>query len=162
MEHLSVKQRAFLAAYARIGTICGAAEVAKCSRFSHRDWMENPEYAADFAAAEEKAIQAMEAEARERGVLGVEEPVIYQGRLQYEPLRDRYGHEVKNAEGQVVYGNKPLTIRKPSDNLLMFMLKSKRPHIYRDNASLELSGPGGGPISVAVKFQDSKDGRSSG
>lgn len=35
---------------------------------------------------------------------------------------------------------------KPSDLLTIFLLKSKRPHIYRDNYSIEHSGPDGAPI----------------
>ena len=150
--HLSPKQQAFLAAYARIGTIAGAAEASRCGRRTHYDWLLNAEYAAAFAAAEERAIEALEAEARRRAELGVEEPVIYQGRLQYEAKRDRYGRELKTADGQVIYSTTPLTVRKPSDILLMFLLKSKRPQVYRDNASVELAAPGGGPIALEVRF----------
>lgn len=150
---------AFLCAYVEVGTIDGAARAAKVSQRSHYNWLKDPKYAESFAWSEDRAIQIMETEAKRRAVHGVEEPVVYQGRLQYEPLRDKYGREVKDANGNVVYTNKPLTVRKPSDILLMFMLKSKRPAIYRDNSSMELSGPGGVPINVTVRFEDAKDGR---
>ena len=104
------------------GTINGAAAAAKCSPVSHYTWVKKQPYATYFEEAREENTEALEAEALRRAAHGVEEPVIYQGRLQYEALRDKYGHEVKNAEGQVVYTKDPLRVRKPSDNLLMFML----------------------------------------
>jgi hypothetical protein len=42
--------------------------------------------------------------------------------------------------------------RKPSDLLSIFLLKAARPEKYRDNAKVEMSGPGGGPVVVEVKF----------
>jgi hypothetical protein len=35
-----------------------------------------------------------------------------------------------------------------SDILLIFLLKARRPNIYRENARLELTGVGGGPIAT--------------
>jgi hypothetical protein len=160
MDHLNPKQRAFLAAYAKIGTLSGAAEAAKIARRNHSNWMKDAEYAADFAAAEERAIETLEAEARRRAERGVEEPVIYQGQLQFEPKRDRYGRTVKDLEGKVVYSTTPLTVRKPSDILLMFLLKAKRPDVYRDNAAVQMTGPGGEPLSITVRFvNDASNGR---
>lgn len=146
---------AFLCAYVEVGTIDGAARAAKVSQRSHYNWLTNPKYAESFAWSEDRAIQIMETEAKRRAVHGVEEPVIYQGRLQYEPLRDKYGREVKDANGNVVYTNKPLTVRKPSDVLLMFLLKSKRPQIYRENTSVELAAQGGGPLNITVEYVES-------
>lgn len=37
---------------------------------------------------------------------------------------------------------------KKSDVLLIFALKARRPEIYRDNASLRLTGPNDGPVQV--------------
>jgi hypothetical protein len=158
-SNLSPKQVAFLAAYAETGTVTTAALHARVARRSHLNWLKNETYAEAFAQAEERAVQIMETDARRRAIQGVEEPVIYQGKLQYEPKRDKYGREVKDAHGDVVYSNKPLTVRKPSDLVLMFLLKSKRPLIYRDNARLEPAGPGGAPVTITVKFQKAKDGR---
>ena len=60
---------------------------------------------------------------------------------------------------KLVYSDKPLTVRKPSDLLLMFLLKSKRPLVYRENARLEPTGPRGAPVAITIKFQKAKDGR---
>lgn len=38
---------------------------------------------------------------------------------------------------------------KGSDVLLIFLLKAARPDIYRDNARVELTGAGGGPVRTA-------------
>ncbi|MFI4998222.1 MAG: hypothetical protein ACHQAQ_20855 [Hyphomicrobiales bacterium] len=37
-----------------------------------------------------------------------------------------------------------------SDVLLMFLLKGRKPAVYRDNARLELTGAAGGPIQTQV------------
>jgi len=45
----------------------------------------------------------------------------------------------------------------------MFLLKSKRPAVYRENTNLKLSGPPSAPMSIIrVKFEDAKDGRPTG
>lgn len=38
--------------------------------------------------------------------------------------------------------------KSPSDLLLMFMLKSRRPEKFRDNYRMEMSGPNGGAIPI--------------
>ena len=45
--------------------------------------------------------------------------------------------------------------RKYSDNLLMFMLKGRRPETFRDNASIEHSGQTGAPLDFTVSFVSS-------
>ena len=78
----------------------------------------------------------LEAEARRRAAIGVDEPVFYKGKV--------VGH-----------------IRKYSDNLLMFLLKAHWPEKFRDNYGVEHSGPSGGPVKVEAKtehvFQPSKE-----
>ena len=75
-----------------------------------------------FAAAWDDVVlrttELMEVEAVRRGMVGVEKPVFQQGR-------------------QVG------TIREYSDLLLMFMLKSRRPEVYRENHRVEHVGQGG-------------------
>jgi hypothetical protein len=138
---MTAKQRAFLASYARCGNISQAAKAAKVGRRDHYDWLNaNSLYAAAFADAREDAIEALEREARRRAYLGREEPVIYQGELQFK--RDKNGKRT----------NIPLTIPKVSDILLMFLLKSMRPNVYRDNAQLQVTGANGGPVSIEVTF----------
>jgi hypothetical protein len=72
-------------------------------------------------------VDALEEEALRRGVEGVLEPVWYNGEI--------VGHR-----------------RKYSDNLLMFMLKGRRPETFRDNASVEHSGQGGAPLDFTVNL----------
>lgn len=71
----------------------------------------NPRAEAAFQEALELGTDAIEAELHRRAVAGILEPVFYKGR-------------------------RVNTVRKKSDILLMFLLKARRPHIYRDNAPL--------------------------
>ena len=92
----SIKQQAFLAAYAKTGNVTAAARQAKCHRASHYDWLADPDYADAFQQAQEQAVEDLESEARKRAKHG-------------------------------------------SDLLLMFLLKSLRPAVYRDNFKGEVS-----------------------
>lgn len=71
----------------------------------------NPRAEAAFQEALDMGTDAIEAELHRRAVAGIMEPVFYKGR-------------------------RVNTVRKKSDVLLMFLLKSRRPHLYRDNAPL--------------------------
>ena len=147
----SAKRRAFLTAYTELGNITAAARAAGVARQKHYEWLESdPEYAKKFADAHEQAVELLEAEARERAVNGIQEPVIYQGELTFLPKFNRNGEMVMK-NGKPVLSDIPLTIRKPSDTLLIFLLKGAKPDKYRDNAKIEHSGPGGAPIPVALK-----------
>ena len=125
----SIKKRKFLSAYAECGVITHAAEIAGIDRTRHYVCLDKSEqYRSMFESAHHQAIERMEQEARRRAMLGVEEPIFYQG--------------VEVAR-----------VRKPSDTLLMFMLKGALPDKYRDNVRNELSGPGGGPIQTSSQVQ---------
>lgn len=133
-----IRQAQFLAAYRECGSVRISAAVARVHRSRHYRWLEDDAaYAQSFEDAHADAIEALEAEVRRRAVLGVEEPVIYQGALCYEPLRDKDGRPVLDDEGHVKFGSRPLTVRKPSDVLLMFLLKGLKPQTYRDNVTVE-------------------------
>lgn len=107
-----VAQGAFLAAYAQTGNITAAAKAAGIARQSHYDWLAaDPEYAKRFADAHEEAIERLEAEARRRASVGVEEPVYYKGK--------QIG-----------------AVRRYSDTLLIFLLKAARPSVYRDRVDV--------------------------
>lgn len=138
---MTPKQHAFLAAYARSGNVTAACEASDTGRRSHYDWLAEPEYKAAFETAREEAIERLEAEARRRAEIGHAEPVIWHGELMFAPARDKQTGEVlRNDDGAILMTDEPLTIRKPSDVLLMFLLKSLRPDKYRDNVKLEHSG----------------------
>lgn len=128
-KRLSVKQRAFLAAYAKCGNLTAAAELAKTSRRNHYDWLAKDEYRAAFDAAHEEACDVLETEARRRAVEGTERPV-YQG------------------------GKQVGKVREFSDVLLIFLLKGARPEKYRERQAIEHAGPGGGPIRAEAELSD--------
>ena len=76
----------------------------------------NPRAEAAFQEALDMGTDAIESELHRRAVAGIMEPVFYKGR-------------------------RVNTVRKKSDVLLMFLLKSRRPHLYRDNAPLPPTDP---------------------
>ena len=47
-----------------------------------------------------------------------------------------------------------------SDVLAIFLLKARRPDTYRENARIEHTGPGGGPIvtEITVQLHEAEDG----
>lgn len=108
------KRDAFLAAFARLGTLTHAAEAAGTDRSSHYYWMEHdPEYPHLFAEAGKQATDSLEREAIRRAVEGVDKPV-YQG---------------KELVG---------TIREYSDTLLIFLMKGAMPGKYRERVEITL------------------------
>ena len=106
---MSPQQRAVLAAFRETGNVRLTCKAAGVGRSSHYRWLEkDPEYRAAFDLAKLQAADVLEAEAHRRAVEGVEEPVgWYKG----------------------VAGG---TVRRYSDNLLMFLLKGARPEQYRE------------------------------
>lgn len=103
-------RRDFLRQLAETGNVTGAARSVGLSR-SHAYTLKarDPGFAADWAAAEAEAVEALDCEARRRAVEGVEQPLLSGGRL----VRDDDGAVIK--------------IRRYSDRLLMFLLKAHRP-----------------------------------
>lgn len=126
------KKKAFLAAYAEAGNITRAAELAGVDRTSHYKWLNDPEYAEAFKAADEQAGDRLEQEARRRAVEGTQKPVFHQGK--------QCG-----------------VVNEYSDTLLIFLLKGARPEKYKDRVQQEHTGKGGGPIQHEVKFDDLSD-----
>ena len=120
------KRKLLLTSYAKCGSITIAAKAAGVSQGIHYKWLDDPEYAAAFAEAEREAINALETELFTRVYEGTEEPVVYQGELCYR----------KDKNGKLT--DKPLTIRRKSDTLLIFALKGKKPEVYRDNFKGEI------------------------
>lgn len=120
-------RKRFLEEYASCGSITASARVAGMgSAASHYEWLKSvPGYPEAFAEAHQKSIEVLEVEARRRAHEGYLEPVFYKG---------------------VQVG----TVRKFSDNLLMFLLRAAVPHKYRENQKIEVSGVDGEPIRVEV------------
>jgi len=107
------------------GNVHDAARQAELTTKQVRKFKRNnPRAQAAFQEALDMGTDAIEAELHRRAVAGIMEPVFYKGR-------------------------RVNTVRKKSDVLLMFLLKSRRPHIYRDNAPLpELDDPNNADINT--------------
>lgn len=117
------KQNAFLAAYAKHGTITHSAREAGIAPAYHYKWLDiDPDYPSLFKAAHQEAVEALEREARRRAIEGVEEPTGW----------------YKGEPGGFV--------KKYSDTLLIFLLKGALPDKYKDRH--EHTGKDGGPIEV--------------
>ncbi len=107
------RQRAFLAAFRETGNVRLACKAANVGRSSHYRWFEkDPEYRTAFDQAKEDATDVLEAEAFRRAVEGVEEPTGW------------------------YMGEPGGTVRKYSDVLLIFLLKSLRPDRYRERVDV--------------------------
>ena len=114
----------FLKHFVRTGNQSESLAVAGLAKSTHYKLLENNlKYSEAFRQACDGATDQLVAEARRRAVTGVEEPVgWYKG----------------------VAGG---TIRRFSDNLLMFLIKERRPE-FRDK--FELTGQGGQPLQIQV------------
>ena len=109
-EICHAKKRAFLSAFAECGNKSRAAEMAGIVKQTiyTRQWREDREFQVALESAHVMAADRLEEEAHRRAVDGWEEPVgWYKG----------------------VAGG---TVRRYSDNLLMFLLKGARPERYRE------------------------------
>lgn len=108
--HVTVEQKLadfleYLSETGNIGEACRAAQLSRKQVYQAR---KDPNFARLFQEAHDLGVQAIEDEAVLRATKGVNEPVFWKGR-------------------------RVATIRKKSDLLLMFILKAKRPELYRDN-----------------------------
>jgi hypothetical protein len=105
----------FLGALASGLSVTAAAALAGVCRETPYYWRDrDAEFAAAWVRARDAGSDRLEDEGWRRAYEGTERPVFQQGQL--------VGH-----------------IREYSDNLLMFLLRGRRPE-YRDNSKLEVSG----------------------
>jgi hypothetical protein len=123
---LSEADEVFLSALAECGHVGKSAKAAGyCRRTVYARRQKDTRFAELWDKAAEIGVAGLEDEARRRAFEGWHEPVHFQGR----------------ATGK---------IRKYSDTLLIFLLKAARPEKYRDNARVEVTGDGGGALTVSV------------
>lgn len=118
----------FLKHFAECGIVTAAAKKARINRQSvyvYRD--RHPEFAALWKSAEAEAVELAEAELFRRAVVGELKPVFHAG--------EKVG-----------------TIREKSDTLLIFLLKARRPNVYRDNKRIELAGDPNAPMKHEHRF----------
>ena len=142
-----LKKKDFLEALRVTGLVTDACEIAGIARRTPYDWAQKSE---EFAEAMEAAraegemvlLDEVRKEARRRGIEGWDDPIVYQGKIS----------ERKDPKtGEMV----PLTVRKWSDNLLMYWGKYLDPR-FRDNyPALDLHFQG--PSSVVIVLASDKD-----
>ncbi len=114
----------FLAALCKSPNVTGAAKAAGIKRDAAYDaYHADPAFAAAWESAINAALDIAEGELYRRAVTGIKKPATIAGQRE---LLTEY-----------------------SDTLLIFLLKSHRPGIYRETLRQEHSGPGGGPIPIA-------------
>lgn len=121
------QQDAFLPYLAEYASVTRACKKVKVPRQNIYDWLKaDPAFKVKFDEACEIATAALEDEATRRAHEGTVKPV-FQG------------------------GKKVGEIREYSDILIMFLLKGRAPHKYKERFSGELSGPGGKPIESKME-----------
>lgn len=110
------KRETFLATLSQTGNVSRACAAAGIGRMTAYEWKREDTV---FAQAWEDAIEAgtddLAQEAIRRAHIGVDDPVYYKGE---------------------VCG----TVRKYSDTLLIFLLKSHRPSVYKESVDLNHGG----------------------
>lgn len=110
------KRRVFIEALGISANVTQSCRVAKLDRNTAYDWRGND---AEFSLAWDRAVElgtdALEDEAVRRGMKGFKKPVFQGGKL--------IGH-----------------VTEHSDTLLIFMLKARRPMVFRDRADLNVTG----------------------
>jgi|3_EtaG_2_1085321.scaffolds.fasta_scaffold02272_3 hypothetical protein len=129
------KDEKFFAALAETCVVTYACKLAGYARRSVYEWREaDKKFRAKWDDAIEQGIDVLERAAYERAVQGVEVPVF--------------------DKGEIVG-----TTTKYSDTLLIFLMKGRRPERYRDNHTVEHTGPEGGPVqsTVTVNFIKAED-----
>src|SRR6516165_12683202 len=115
------RQERFLKALADTGIVSAAVEIAGTSRTRVYELRKrDPAFAAGWEEAEERAADALEAEAWRRAVDGVQEPLVAGGKV------------VRDDDGQ------PLAIRRYSDTLMLALLKARRPPRHQRSVRFRL------------------------
>lgn len=94
---------------------------------------EGSEFAARAREARDVGRHGLEDEARRRAYHGVVEPVLHQGRRVVDVYKDP-------ATGEVV-DERPVTVRRYSDTLLIFLLKGAFPEKYKERLVTEERDP---------------------
>src|SRR5271156_4372552 len=114
------RRERFLKALADTGIVSLAVEIAGTSRTRVYELRKrDTAFAKAWEEAEERAADALEAEAWRRAVAGVQEPLVSGGKVG------------RDDDGQ------PLAIRRYSDTLMLALLKARRPERFKDRAVIE-------------------------
>ena len=133
-------RRAFLKVFAECGVVGLAAEAAGVSAGQvRRSRREDPEFAEQYREARERACDALEAEARRRGLKGVVRKKFDKGRPLIDPATKKQYVEYEY-----------------SDTLLIFLLKAHRPAKYRERH--EVKHKGSVRMELVEEIQDAPNG----
>lgn len=128
---LTRQQAKFLSAFRACGVISHAAHAAKVSRSVHFDGMRSSEdYRLAFADAQEEANDALEAEARRRGLEGVQNIKFAKSG---DPIIDPRKLDPETGEVKPEWKDDPWYYERAfSDSLLQRLLSAKRPEQFND------------------------------
>jgi hypothetical protein len=144
----------FLTLLASEGVVSSAASLCGVAlKTVYRERERNPEFAEAWKAALDVATDTMEREARRRAIEGVHEPVVYQGQLAYVAVDTKGEYCPPDAPGARLI---PLTIKKFSDTLLIFLLKGRRPEVFGDKIDTTLHVPSGIEITTPLSNLDGR------
>lgn len=128
-RQIALLKKEFIKSFAVTGNVTESCEaVGVGSRNTVYAWQEHDEeFAFSYRDAEIQCTERLEAEARRRAVEGdaSETPIFHRGKLVYTVIE-----------------------RKKSDTLLIFLLKARAPHKYRDKA------PAGGDEPPVKAYAD--------
>lgn len=137
------KKALFLEAFRQLGNRTYAAMHAGTDLKQVRMWQEEDAlFSEEIREAGLEACDRIEQEAYRRAIVGIEKPVIHQGKLCYRT--DHEGRIEVDGAGKPVL----LVEREWSDELLKLLLRGAKPEKYARSA-FEISGPQGGPIPIA-------------
>lgn len=136
-------QEQFLEAFRNTGTVTGAAMIIGIDRRDHYQWLDRGDerYRLRFAEEEDAAVELCITEAIRRGRAGVER---FAGFYQGEPIT------VKDPKTK---RRMPVMYREYSDNLLMFVIKARRPE-FRDKLDVKATGTVQMDIGVARQIAE--------
>lgn len=135
------KLHAFLSAireYPNVGRAAKAAGIARSTHYKRYD--RDPEYAKLFDQAWRWGVGRLRDESIRRVLEGYEEPVIYQGRYQFQEFRIK-GRKVRRM----------VTVVKFPERLAIAVLRGELSEVY-NRQRVEHTGEGGrGPIQIIVR-----------
>lgn len=130
---LKKRKAAFLVSLEETHQVIVAAAAIEVPRSTVYEWRAGDvAFAAAWADVIEASTQVLEREAFRRAAEGTDKPVYHQGELV-----DTY--------------------KEYSDVLLMFLLKARRPDVYRETHKLELGGVDGAPIAAEISTVSAKE-----
>ncbi len=99
------KKAPFLEAFARIGTIAGAADAVGISRYAVHDWKKNdPAFAEGFKQAENSLTENLESVAVDKALKGDNQLIQFLLKARKpQTYTERYKHEIESAQfGQLI------------------------------------------------------------